>query len=149
MRQFGTSNSKIATIPDVKNSYSGLSQMIPSASRGGNMKMMMGNSSQNRYQQMMAIRSGPGAQPSSGSFMAARPPMPNYRSSQLFMAAQQAKEEKGGNSLDKLAIDDDPALIKDKNVLMRVDFNVPMKDGKVTDPKRIVSTIPSIQYLLD
>jgi len=111
--------------------------------------MMMGNSSQNRYQQMMAIRSGPGAQPSSGSFMAARPPMPNYRSSQLFMAAQQAKEEKGGNSLDKLAIDDDPALIKDKNVLMRVDFNVPMKDGKVTDPKRIVSTIPSIQYLLD
>lgn len=32
---------------------------------------------------------------------------------------------------------------------MRVDFNVPMKDGEITDPKRIVSTIPSIKYLLD
>ena len=32
---------------------------------------------------------------------------------------------------------------------MRVDFNVPMKDGVVTDPKRIVSTLPSINYLLD
>jgi len=32
---------------------------------------------------------------------------------------------------------------------MRVDFNVPMKDGVITDPKRIVSTLPSINYLLD
>ena len=32
---------------------------------------------------------------------------------------------------------------------MRVDFNVPMKDGVVSDPKRIVSTLPSINYLLD
>ena len=32
---------------------------------------------------------------------------------------------------------------------MRVDFNVPMKDGQITDPKRIVSTLPSINYLLD
>jgi len=32
---------------------------------------------------------------------------------------------------------------------MRVDFNVPMKDGEITDPKRIVSTIPTIKYLLD
>lgn len=32
---------------------------------------------------------------------------------------------------------------------MRVDFNVPMKDGQISDPKRIVSTLPSINYLLD
>jgi len=49
----------------------------------------------------------------------------------------------------KLAIDKIPHLIKDKKVLMRVDFNVPMKDGVITDPKRIVSTLPSINYLLD
>ena len=52
-------------------------------------------------------------------------------------------------SLKKLAIDHIPHLIKDKKVLMRVDFNVPMKDGVITDPKRIVSTLPSINYLLD
>lgn len=39
--------------------------------------------------------------------------------------------------------------VKGKKVLMRVDFNVPMKDGEVTDPKRITSTIPSIKHLLD
>jgi len=49
----------------------------------------------------------------------------------------------------KLAIDHIPHLIKDKKVLMRVDFNVPMKDGVITDPKRIVSTLPSINYLLE
>lgn len=53
------------------------------------------------------------------------------------------------NLSQKLAIDDIPDQIKDKRVLMRVDFNVPMKDGEITDPKRIVSTIPSIQYLLE
>lgn len=49
----------------------------------------------------------------------------------------------------KLAIDHIPHLIKDSRVLMRVDFNVPMKDGVITDPKRIVSTLPSINYLLE
>lgn len=49
----------------------------------------------------------------------------------------------------KMGIDHIPQLIKDSRVLMRVDFNVPMKDGVVTDPKRIVSTLPSINYLLD
>ena len=49
----------------------------------------------------------------------------------------------------KLAIDHIPHKIKDARVLMRVDFNVPMKDGHVSDPKRIVATLPSLNYLLD
>lgn len=48
----------------------------------------------------------------------------------------------------KLAIDHVPHLIQGSRVLMRVDFNVPMKDGQISDPKRIVSTLPSIDYLL-
>ena len=47
----------------------------------------------------------------------------------------------------KLGMDD--LDVKGKKVLMRVDFNVPMKDGKVTDPKRISSTVPSIKKLLE
>jgi len=49
----------------------------------------------------------------------------------------------------KLGIDDLEGEIKGKKIIMRVDFNVPLKDGEVTDPKRISSTIPSIKYLLE
>ena len=49
----------------------------------------------------------------------------------------------------KLAIDNIPHLIKGKRVLMRVDFNVPLKDGKVKDTTRIMGAIPSIKYCLD
>ncbi len=39
--------------------------------------------------------------------------------------------------------------VQGKTVLMRVDFNVPIKDGKVTNDRRIVQALPSIKKVLD
>lgn len=39
--------------------------------------------------------------------------------------------------------------LKDKVVLERADFNVPMKDGQITNDNRIQAALPTIQYILE
>ncbi|KRX14218.1 putative phosphoglycerate kinase [Trichinella nelsoni] len=50
-------------------------------------------------------------------------------------------------ALNKLAIDN--VDLEGKRVIIRVDFNVPMKDGKITNPQRIVESLPTIKYALE
>ncbi len=39
--------------------------------------------------------------------------------------------------------------VKGKSVLVRCDFNVPMKDGVITDENRIIGALPTIKYLME
>ncbi len=50
------------------------------------------------------------------------------------------------NYLNKKSVED--IDVNGKRVLVRCDFNVPMKDGQITSDKRITSALPTIKYLL-
>lgn len=49
--------------------------------------------------------------------------------------------------MNKLSIDQ--VDLKDKRVLIRVDFNVPLKNGKITNNQRIAAALPTIKYALE
>ncbi len=51
------------------------------------------------------------------------------------------------NALNKKTIED--IDVRGKRVLARCDFNVPLKDGEITNDKRIVAALPTIKYLME
>lgn len=61
----------------------------------------------------------------------------------VFKGSDRAKKGRRKMTLQKLPID--KADLNNKRVLIRVDFNVPQKDGKITNNQRITAALPTIQ----
>ena len=50
-------------------------------------------------------------------------------------------------NVNKKTIED--VQVNGKKVLVRCDFNVPLKDGVITDENRLVGALPTIKYLVE
>ena len=51
--------------------------------------------------------------------------------------------------MNKLFIDNEKIILNNKNILLRVDYNVPINDNKITDTNRIDNTFETINFLFD
>ena len=62
------------------------------------------------------------------------------------VAFSEVEKERSMAELNKKTVDD--ISVKGKRVLCRCDFNVPLKEGKITDENRLVAALPTIKKLL-
>jgi len=62
------------------------------------------------------------------------------------VAFSEVEKERSMAELNKKTVDD--ISVKGKRVLCRCDFNVPLKEGKITDENRLVAALPTIKKLI-